>query len=162
MLSSQTHEGLKISSKSWKCVIIQTSLSFSHFLPFQSLSPSLLISINFLVPPFLSFSLSLCPSFNLSLLHFSRWPTTYSLCSIHTLWEDSVEFFFGKQRAAGGRSDNPTVKEFCSNTVSLRVQGSSALKPVCGNCGKKLDQSQRNHSKETEIHNRRVIIMHAQ
>ena len=40
----------------------------------------------------------------------------------------------GKQRAAGGRCDNPTVEQFCVNTVSLRVQGSAALDPVRGNC----------------------------
>ena len=39
------------------------------------------------------------------------------------LCQDPAESFFGKQRAHGGRSDNPTVKQFCDNTVSLRVQG---------------------------------------
>ena len=53
------------------------------------------------------------------------------------LCQDPVESFFGKQRAAGGRSDNPTVHQFCLNTVSLRVQGSAALEPVRGNCGKR-------------------------
>ena len=55
------------------------------------------------------------------------------------LSQDSIERFFGKQRAAGGHNDNPTVQGFCSNTVSLRVQGSAALEPVRGNCeAKKL------------------------
>ena len=54
------------------------------------------------------------------------------------LYQDPLESFFGKQRAASGRSDNPTVKEFCLNTVSLRVQGSAALEPIRGNCGKRL------------------------
>ena len=53
------------------------------------------------------------------------------------LCQDPVESFFGKQRAAGGRCDNPTVKQFCLNTVSLRVQGSAALDPVRGNCSRK-------------------------
>ena len=54
------------------------------------------------------------------------------------LCQDPVEaFFFWKQRAAGGWSDNPTVHQFCLNTVSLRVQGSAALEPVRGNCGKR-------------------------
>jgi hypothetical protein len=53
------------------------------------------------------------------------------------LCQDPLESFFGKQRAAGGRNDNPTVKQFCENTVSLRVQGSAALEPVRGNCGKR-------------------------
>ena len=48
-----------------------------------------------------------------------------------------MKAFFGKQRAAGGQSDNPTVRQFCFNTVSLRVQGSAALEPVRGNCGKR-------------------------
>ena len=50
------------------------------------------------------------------------------------LSQDPIERFFGKQRAAGGRSDNPTVQDFCNSTVSLRVQGSAALDPVRGNC----------------------------
>ena len=48
--------------------------------------------------------------------------------------QDPIENFFSKQRAAGGRSDNPTLHQFCLNTVSLRVQGSAALEPVRGNC----------------------------
>ena len=46
------------------------------------------------------------------------------------LCQDPIEAFFGKQHAAGGRSDNPTVQQFCENIVSLRVQGSAALEPV--------------------------------
>lgn len=57
------------------------------------------------------------------------------------LCQDPVESFFGKQRAWGGRSDNPTVKQFCDNTVSLRVQGSAVLEPVRGNCERKRDLS---------------------
>ena len=53
------------------------------------------------------------------------------------LCQDPLESFFGKQRAAGGRCDNPTVCQFCYNTVSLRLQGSAALEPVRGNCGKR-------------------------
>lgn len=53
------------------------------------------------------------------------------------LCQDPVEAFFGKQRAAGSRSDNPTVQRFCENTVSLRVQGSAVLEPVRGNVGKR-------------------------
>ena len=29
------------------------------------------------------------------------------------LCQDPLESFFGKQRAAGGRNDNPTVQQFC-------------------------------------------------
>ena len=46
------------------------------------------------------------------------------------LCQDPIEAFFGKQHAPGGRSDNPTVQQFCDNTVSIRVQGSAALEPV--------------------------------
>ena len=52
------------------------------------------------------------------------------------LCQDPIEAFFGKQRAAGGRSDNRTVQQFCQNTVSLRVQGLAAMEPIRGNCGK--------------------------
>lgn len=51
--------------------------------------------------------------------------------------QDPLESFFGNQRARGGRNDNPTVRQFLDNTVSLRVQGSAALNPVRGNCGKR-------------------------
>ena len=51
--------------------------------------------------------------------------------------QDSVESFFGKQRARGGRNENPNVKQFMDNTVSLRVQGSAALEPARGNCQKR-------------------------
>ena len=46
------------------------------------------------------------------------------------------EAHFGKQRAAGERSDNPTIQQFCQNTVSLRVQGLAVMEPIRGNCGK--------------------------
>ena len=51
--------------------------------------------------------------------------------------QDPVESFFGKQRAQGGRNDNPNAKQFMDNTTSLRVQGSMALEPVRGNCSKR-------------------------
>ena len=53
------------------------------------------------------------------------------------LCQDPLESFFGKQRAAGGRNDNPTVQQFCDNTVTLRVQQSAALEPLRGNCRKR-------------------------
>ena len=37
----------------------------------------------------------------------------------------------------GGRCDNPTVKTSFESTQSLRMQGSLALQPVCGNCSRK-------------------------
>ena len=40
-------------------------------------------------------------------------------------------------QSKGGHNDNPTVKEFCDDTVSLRVQRTAALHPVRGNCAKR-------------------------
>ena len=57
------------------------------------------------------------------------------------LCQDPLESFFSKQRAAGGRCDNPSVHQFCHNTISLRLQGSAALEPVRGNCGKRPTSS---------------------
>jgi hypothetical protein len=51
--------------------------------------------------------------------------------------QDPLESFFGQQRSKGGHCDNLTVQAFCTNTVSLRVQGTAALNPVRGNCRKR-------------------------
>ena len=48
--------------------------------------------------------------------------------------QDPVELFFWKQRAQGGRNDNPTVHQFLKNTVSLRIQSTVATDPTRGNC----------------------------
>lgn len=48
--------------------------------------------------------------------------------------QDSVENYFGKQRARGGRNDNPTLKQCLVNDGALRFQNSHALDPVRGNC----------------------------
>jgi hypothetical protein len=48
--------------------------------------------------------------------------------------QDPLESFFGIQRSKGGRNDNPTVKEFLSNTTSIRIQQSAATAPFRGNC----------------------------
>ena len=53
--------------------------------------------------------------------------------------QDPLESFFGQQRSMGGHNDNPTVQTFCNNTVSLRVQGTAALKPLHGNCRKRKE-----------------------
>ena len=50
------------------------------------------------------------------------------------LSQDSLESFFGKQRMRGGYSDNPNVATFLYGAQSLRVQGSTAVKPTRGNC----------------------------
>ena len=62
------------------------------------------------------------------LLHLCSQVYTNLFLSVNSFVE--MKAFFGKQRAAGGQSDNPTVRQFCFNTVSLRVQGSAALEPV--------------------------------
>ena len=55
--------------------------------------------------------------------------------------QDPLEAFFGHQRSKGGRSDNPTSKQFCDTTVSLRVQKSAAVDPLRGNCRKRPSSS---------------------
>ena len=47
--------------------------------------------------------------------------------------QDPLEAYFGKQRAHGGRCDNPTVQQFIKNSVLLRVQKSGAPLPSHGN-----------------------------
>ena len=51
--------------------------------------------------------------------------------------QDPVEEIFGQQLSKEGRNDNPTVKQFCDSTVSLRVQKTAALHPLRGNCSKR-------------------------
>lgn len=51
--------------------------------------------------------------------------------------QDPLEVFFGKQRAQGGRNDNPTSHQFLKNTVSLRIQATVATDPARGNCRKR-------------------------
>ena len=62
------------------------------------------------------------------------------------LSQDSLESFFGKQRMRGGYSDNPNVSTFLYGAQSLRVQGSVAVKPICGNC-------KRGHNEEWAVIN---------
>jgi hypothetical protein len=45
--------------------------------------------------------------------------------------------YFGKQRARGGRNENPNLKQCLDNAAALHVQGSTALDPVRGNCTQK-------------------------
>ena len=67
------------------------------------------------------------------------------------LCQDSLESFFARQRAAQGHNDNPTVHSFCLNTVSLRVQGSTALNPISSNCGKRPCTSSSDDGLETPL-----------
>ena len=48
--------------------------------------------------------------------------------------QDPVESFFGIQRMRCGGNDNPNVAAFVQGTVSIRTQGSVALRPLRGNC----------------------------
>ena len=48
--------------------------------------------------------------------------------------QDSLENYFGKQRARGGRNENPNLQQCLTNAAALRLQGSISLDPVRGNC----------------------------
>ena len=48
-----------------------------------------------------------------------------------------LENHFSRQRASGGRCDNPTASNTLNSAQSLRVQGSLALQSVRGNCSHK-------------------------
>lgn len=125
LLSTQTLEGLKITGMSIGARGVMFNVQLFILLSINQCNP--------LPPPSLS-----------SLVHAFVEMANYLFCIpgvqyilSEKLCQDPLESFFGKQRAAGGRSDNPTVKQFCLNTVSLRVQGSAALEPIRGNCGKR-------------------------
>ena len=51
--------------------------------------------------------------------------------------QDPIENYFGRQRARGGRNENPTIQQVLHNAAALRVQRSVALDPVRGNCARK-------------------------
>ena len=51
--------------------------------------------------------------------------------------QDPLESYFGNVRAAGRRSDNPSVREMLDTADTLRLQGSVALDPVWGNSSRK-------------------------
>ena len=51
--------------------------------------------------------------------------------------QDTLENYFGKQRARGGHNENPNLQQCMVNAAALRVQGSIALDPVRGNCRRK-------------------------
>ncbi len=53
--------------------------------------------------------------------------------------QDPLESFFGKQRARGGRCDNPNVRSFLYNTQAIRVQRTMAIGHG-GNVRKKKQQ----------------------
>ena len=51
--------------------------------------------------------------------------------------QDPLEKYFSRQRASGGRCDNPTASNTLNSAQSLRVQGLLALQSVRGNCSHK-------------------------
>lgn len=51
--------------------------------------------------------------------------------------QDPLENYFGKQRARGGRSENPSLKQCVENAVAIRAQRSIDLDRVRGNCRRK-------------------------
>ena len=53
--------------------------------------------------------------------------------------QDPLENYFGKQRARGGRNENPNRVH---NAAALRIQKSIALDPVRGNCGRLFGDEQ--------------------
>ncbi len=48
--------------------------------------------------------------------------------------QDPFDNYFGKQRARGGRNENPNMHQCVHNAAALRVQKSLALDPIRGNC----------------------------
>ena len=51
--------------------------------------------------------------------------------------QDPLENYFGRQRACGGRNENPTLQQCIQNSAPLRIQSSHTLNPVRGNCRRK-------------------------
>lgn len=51
--------------------------------------------------------------------------------------QDPLENYFGKQRARGGRCDNPSFQECLQNANAIRAQHSLELDHVRGNCRRK-------------------------
>ena len=51
--------------------------------------------------------------------------------------QDPLENYFGKQRAQGGRNENPNLQQCLRNASALQIQKSGALDPVRGNCRRK-------------------------
>ena len=65
--------------------------------------------------------------------------STYSVTAQRVLLSvqisvQSIENYFGKQRARSGRNENPTLNQCVYNAAALRLQKSLALDPVRGNC----------------------------
>ena len=70
------------------------------------------------------------------LVHYSLTIPGVKYVLTEHVCQDQLEAFFGRQRMSCGRNDNPNVQTFLQNIVSLRIQGSTALQPFRGNCGR--------------------------
>ena len=53
--------------------------------------------------------------------------------------QDPLENYFGKQRARCGRNENPSVVQCVQNARGIRMQVSTSLDPVRGNCRRKRE-----------------------
>ena len=53
--------------------------------------------------------------------------------------QDPLEQYFGKQRGAGGSSENPTISQFAHNMQALYVASTSAKASRRGNCRRPQD-----------------------
>jgi hypothetical protein len=73
------------------------------------------------------------------------------------LSQDCLESYFGKQRMRGGYCDNPSVASFMYGAQSLRVQGSTAVKPKRGNCKRGRSDENPIHVDETPLPKRRRL-----
>ena len=115
MLPDETQEGLKITGKTFVVtypIALTVSKMQSHYLS-HAVKSFVEVTRYLLSQPGVKFILS------------------------ERFCQDPLECFFGRQRSCGGRNDNPTVQQFLKSTVSLRVQGSLALKHLRGNCRKR-------------------------
>ena len=102
LLSNQTREGLKITGKHNSANLLLNLCSQVYINLFPSVNSFVEMTQFLLSVPGVQYVLS------------------------EKLCQDRVEaFFFGKQRAAGGRSDNPTVHQFCLNTLTAGAGFSS-------------------------------------
>ena len=76
--------------------------------------------------------------------------------------QDSLENYYGKQRARGGRNTNPTLQQCLTNAGALRIQKSMALDPVRGNYSRKrnLEQSDLTAAAMIPLPKRRSKCLH--
>ncbi len=71
--------------------------------------------------------------------------------------QDPIENYFGKQRARGGRNENPTLQQCVHNAAALRIQKSLALEPLRGNCRRKRLTLMKHLCQKGNVHVSRCI-----